>query len=369
MASDALLDGLREELGAAETITDGAFSFGIEEEYFLVDARTRQAVERTPETLFEQAFAASEGRIGRELLQTQAEADTWPCVTPGHARAELVFARSVLQAVAARHGLAVLACGTHPTASWRSAVQSGKERYDAIMGELRMIGQRSMLCGMHVHLQLPDTGRRVEVMTRLLPYLPLFLALSTSSPFWQGRETGLKSYRFAAFGELPRTGLPDPFRTEGEFQAYVDALVRAGAIKDGSHIWWAIRPSVRYPTLELRTPDCCTRVEDALAIAALYRVIARHLYFHPDGGDGLSMVAHAIAQENRWRAQRYGIQCTFVTEEGAIPVGEFLERAIALTAEDADALGCAHEVAHCRTIVAGGTSADAQPGDLPRARG
>ena len=134
-------------------------------------------------------------------------------------------------------------------------MQSPKDRYTQVMDDLQMIGQRNMLCGMHVHVELPEPRRRVDVMSRMLPYVPLFIALSASSPFWQGRTTGLKGYRLAAYDELPRTGLPELFRTEADYDTYVDAMVRSGAIKDSSHLWWAVRPSLNYPTLELRAPD------------------------------------------------------------------------------------------------------------------
>lgn len=356
MADEALED-MRRSVDAPET---GPFTFGIEEEYFLTDAASGQAAFQTPESLFLDAQAASDGRIGREFLQSQVEAATRPCASLARARAELVFVRTVLKKITARHGLAFLACGTHPTADWPNSVQSGKPRYDVVMDTLQMIGRRIMLCGMHVHVQLPDVDRRVDVMTRMIPYLPLFLVLSTSSPFWQGRLTGLRSYRFAAYDELPRSGLPDLFATTQAFDTYVDALVKAGAIRDASYVWWAIRPSAHYPTLEMRMPDCCTRVDDALAIAALYRALARHLFLHPECNAGVNAVSRAIALENKWRAQRHGIRGSFVTLDGPVAVAEVLEQVIALTAEDAEALGCVDEVARCRAIVAEGTSADAQ---------
>jgi len=223
-----------------------------------------------------------------------------------------------------------------------------------------MIGQRNMLCGMHVHVELPDPDARVDVMYRMLPYLPLFLALSTSSPFWQSRRTGLKGYRLAAYDELPRTGVPELFRTKEEFDAYVSALVRAGVMEDSSYIWWALRPSLKHPTLELRAPDCCTLVDDSIAIAALDRTLARHLYLKPWRNADLNAVARAIVVENKWRAQRHGVCGTFVTEEGAVTVAEMLDRVIEDTLSDAEALGCGEEIRRCRAIVGAGTSADAQ---------
>lgn len=340
--------------------TAGAFSFGIEEEYFLVEAQTKLVPADVPAAFFEAATAATGGRASTEFLQPQIEAISSPHVNMADARAELRELRQAIAAVAAEHGLAILAAGTHPSARWREAQQTAKQRYDTVMHDLQMIGQRDLLCGLHVHVELPDPERRVEVMYRMLPYLPLLLALSTSSPFWQGRRTGLKGYRLAAYDELPRSGLPELFRTQAEFDAYVAMLVRAGVIEDSSYIWWAIRPSLENPTLELRAPDSCTLVDDAIAIAALYRTLARHLCVNRERNCGLDAVARAVIVENKWRAQRYGVHGTFVVDGGAVTVAELLERTIADTAADAAALGCTQEVNRCRAIAGAGTSADAQ---------
>ena len=338
----------------------GAFTIGIEEEYFLVDAETKLATRHMPEDFMRAAKSATDGRAGGEFLQSQVEVISSPHSSMAEARAELRHLRQTVAAVAAEHGLAILAAGTHPTAFWASSLQTPKERYDAVMHDLQMIGRRNMLCGMHVHVELPDPDDRVDVMCRMLPYLPLFLALSTSSPFWQARRTGLKGYRLAAYDELPRTGVPELFRTKEEFDAYIAALVRAGVIEDSSFVWWAIRPSFNHPTLELRAPDCCTLVDDTIAIAALYRTLARHLCFNPWRNFDLNAVSRAIVVENKWRAQRYGVNGTFVTEQGAVTVGEMLDQVIGQTAADAEALGCTEEIRRCRSIVSAGTSADAQ---------
>ncbi len=293
-----------------------AFTIGIEEEYFLVDAQTKLVAADVPQSFFEAAKAATAGRISPEFLQPQIEVISSPHTAMADARAELRHLRRTVAAVAAEHGLAILASGTHPTALWRKALQTNKERYDTVMHDLQMIGQRDLLCGMHVHVELPDPDARIDVMRRMLPYLPLFLALSTSSPFWQSRPTGLKGYRLAAYDELPRTGVPELFRTKEEFDAYVAALVRAGVMEDSSFIWWAIRPSLNNPTLELRAPDSCTLVEDSIAIAALYRVVTRHLFCHRGHNADVDAVKRAIVVENKWRAQRYGVHGTFVTERG-----------------------------------------------------
>jgi carboxylate-amine ligase len=339
---------------------DDQFQFGIEEEYFLCDADTMQVPAETPDALFKRANFGVTGNIGREFLQAQIEVATEPHTNAGDARRELLRLRQSAAAAAAEHGLSIAACSTHPMAHWREAVQSPKDRYKDVMDALQMIGQRNMLCGMHVHVEFPDPSRRVDVMTRMLPYVPLFIALSTSSPFWQSQATGLKGYRLAAYDELPRTGLPELFRSNAEYEAYVDAMVLSGAMQDASHLWWAVRVSVKYPTLELRAPDCCTRLDDGLALASLYRALARFLYRHPEHNAEIDVVDRAIAVENKWRAQRYGVQGSFVSRSGAIWVGDMVANLIELIGEDAEALGCAGELDHCRSIVAEGTSADAQ---------
>jgi len=345
---------------AAIFAPDELFQFGIEEEYFLSDARTLQAPSETPEELFHAADLGNKGRVGREFLQAQIEVATEPHHGVATARHELQRLRQSAAAAAAQHGLTILACGTHPLASWREAVQSPKDRYAEVMDVLQMIGQRNMLCGMHVHVEFPDPSRRVDVMTRMLPYVPLFIALSTSSPFWQGRATGLKGYRLAAYDELPRTGLPELFRDNADYTAYVDAMVMSGAMPDASHLWWAVRLSQKYPTLELRAADCCTRLDDAIALASFYRALACFLYRHPEHNAGINVVDRAIAVENKWRAQRYGVQGSFVSRSGAVTVADMLDRVLELVAPDADVLGCGEELEHCRTIIVEGTSADAQ---------
>lgn len=341
-------------------VSDDSFQFGIEEEYFLAGAETLQAPSETPESLFDIADFTTTGRVGREFLQAQLEVATEPHTDLERSRLELLRLRQGAAAAAADHGLAILACGTHPLASWREAVRSPKQRYAQVMDVLQMVGERNMLCGTHVHVEFPDPTRRVDVMTRMIPYVPLFIALSTSSPFWQGRVTGLKGYRLAAYDELPRTGLPELFRSNAEYDAYVGAMVNSGAMPDSSHLWWAVRVSQKYPTLELRAADCCTRLDDTIAIAALYRTLARYLYGHPQHNAGLDVVDRSIAVENKWRAQRYGVQGSFVTRSGALPVADMLDRILALVIADSDTLGCTEELEHCRLIIAEGTSADAQ---------
>jgi carboxylate-amine ligase len=358
--SDATLVMMR-DVGTKSTMS-GAFTVGIEEEYFLVDAQTKMVAAQRPEAFFSAAKKAIGPQVKGEMLQSQIELTTNPHDDMTKARAELWQLRQTVAATAAEHGLAILAAGTHPTAVWETSRQAPAERYDAVMHDLQMLGHRNMVCGLHVHIELPDGIDRVDVMCRMLPYVPLFIALATSSPFWQSRATGLKGYRLAAYDELPRTGVPELFRRREEFDAYVAALKRAGVIEDASYIWWTLRPSLQHPTLELRAPDCCTFIDDAIAIAALYRCLARRLCHHPSLNGDITAVARAIVVENKWRAQRYGVTGTFASVDGsgAVTVAEMVEQVLHEIEPDAEALGCKPHVARCRSIVGSGTSADAQ---------
>jgi carboxylate-amine ligase len=298
-------------------LTEGSsFQFGIEEEYFLCDTHTLQPAINTPEALFKRRHPRTGSTLNREMLQAQLEVATRPHISAKSARDELMELRHLAADAAGEHGLAILASGTHPSADWLKAVPSPKQRYDELMKGLQMVGRRNMLCGMHVHVEIPDPDARIDLMHRMMPYVPLLVALSTSSPFWRSQATGLKGYRLTAYDELPRTGLPELFRSMQDYEAYVSALVCSGAIPNATHVWWAIRPSDKYPTLELRATDSCTRVDDAIAIAALYRCVVRYLSRLKWLNADLDAVERAIAVENKWRAQRYGIEATFASIGG-----------------------------------------------------
>jgi len=338
------------------------YKVGIEEEYFVVDLRTRNLRTTMPKKFYRTSKALLQDRLTTEMLQCQIEVTTSPCKSIGEARRELAQLRRALAENARRHGLGIMAAATHPIALWREQKQTAKERYGKVMNEIQMIGLRDLLCGMHVHVELPDPERRVEVMYRAIPFLPVLVALSTSSPFWQGHRTGLLGYRLAAYDELPRTGLPELFRTRAEYDSYVDALVAAGLIENASFIWWAMRPSLWHPTLELRIPDVCTRIEDGICIAALYRCLARHLFDHPELNADLGAVDRALAVENKWRAQSYGIKASFI-ERGstaARTMNETVDDLLDRLHADAEALDCVHEISHARAIVARGSSANQQ---------
>ncbi|MDO9710468.1 carboxylate-amine ligase [Paracraurococcus lichenis] len=342
---------------------DHAYRFGIEEEYFLADAGSRGTPDQAVLDAFHAAVADRLPGIERELLRAQAEASTPPVTDCAEARAVLQGLRSGLADLAGEHGLRVFAAGTHPLAHWTRQSHTEKPRYQDLAQALGLPGRRNLVGGLHVHVEVPRPEARVDLMNRLMPFLPLLLALSASSPFWQCHRTGLAAYRLCVFGEMPRTGLPELFDGPEDYDRLVRTLTRTGAIPDASYLWWVVRPSVKYPTLELRVADSCTRLEDSLAIAALWRCLVRCADRRPELNRGMTGASRAIVGENLWRAQRDGVRALLL-EEGetgeALPLAARLEAALVLVAEDAAALGCAAEVAAARGILARGTSADRQ---------
>jgi carboxylate-amine ligase len=345
----------------ATTMT-AMYTTGIEEEFFVFDAKTRRAVRRINKKFLARTHTQLGESVMTEMLQSQIEVATPPCETMAQAREHLTHFRRTLGQAASEHGLGLAAMGTFPLGFWPEQIMTPKARYGAIMDDLQMIGYRNMLCGMHVHVEVPDIDTRINLIMRLTPYLPLLLALSTSSPFWQGHLTGLCGYRLAAYDELPRTGLPELFRTNDDYSEFVAALVAAKIIPDASYIWWSLRPSLPNPTIELRVADSCTRLEDALAIAALFRCLVRALDRNRGLNTGFDRVGRAITQENKWHAQRYGIAATFVDPFSRAPIDiqQWLGQVNAFVAEDIAALGCEREIARLSQIVSEGTSADRQ---------
>ncbi|MDX2159510.1 MAG: carboxylate-amine ligase [Hyphomicrobiaceae bacterium] len=340
------------------------FAFGIEEEFFVVHERTLLIEPTAHDKFIERASQLAGGGINRELLQSQVEAATPVCSDFDEARAHVKRLRSGLARAGNELGLSVISAGTHPTAEWPEQVQTPKERYDEVVDELQLLAFRNLVCGLHVHVGLPDNEMRLSVMRRSIPFLPILLALSCSSPFWRGMSSGFASYRLTSYEELPRTGLPPLFSSWSEYEEYTRVLEAAGIIRNPSYIWWAIRPSHKYPTLELRIPDACTNVEDTLTIAALYRCLVRALALDPTINAGLTSPERALAKENKWRVQRYGLGAALVDpfreQAASIPAPEAARRLRDLVRPHAEALGAVREIERVDEIIARGNSADQQ---------
>ena len=343
-------------------LAETEFTLGIEEEYFLVDRATRDVVDDPPPEMLADCEALLAGQVGPEFLRSQIEVGTRVCTSLAEARADLCRLRGTVAEVAARHGMAPIAAATHPFARWDAQKTTKRRRYADLRDDLQGVGRRLAICGLHVHIGLPDNELRIDLLSQATYFLPHLLALSTSSPFWRGDNTGLKSYRLAVFDELPRTGMPERFDSWGEYRRHVDVLTSAGLIGDATKLWWDLRPSERFPTLEMRITDSCTTMEDSLSIAALFRCLLRMLWRLKRENQRWRIYARMLIDENRWRAQRYGTDQGLVDfGRGAIvPYADLLEEILALIDQDARHFDCLAEVSHAREILARGTSAHRQ---------
>lgn len=338
------------------------YTVGLEEEYFVSHARTYAPATRVPKELAREFLQLKYGNVTTEMLQTQIEVNTGVCTDFDQAREQLSHLRMLLHQAAGEHDYVISASGTHPMAIWYEQTLTQKARYRRIQDDLQIVGRRNVLCGMHVHVEVPEPERRVAVMLRSLPYLPLLLSLSLSSPFWQGHPTGLKGYRLSAYDELPRTGFPPLFASTQSYNDYIAALVAAKIAPDASHVWWCIRPAISYPTLELRIADSNPRLDDVLCVAAWFRCLMRRLCEDKRFGYGVTAEMLAIISENRWRIQRFGTEASIVdplTLEATTVASEF-EKLAETLGEDAKALGCVKEFDRWRDILRDGTAADRQ---------
>ncbi len=338
------------------------FTLGVEEEYLLVDKETRGLVVDPPESLIGECEELLGGQVTRELLRSQIEIGTKVCKNVQEVRAELARLRKTIIEVAGRHGLAPIASSTHPFSRWSEQKHTQKDRYESLTAEMQGTARRMVICGMHVHVGISDNALRIDLMNQMSYFLPHLLALSCSSPFWEGRDTGLKSYRLTIFDALPRTGLPERFQSYAEYERHVDILIQAGLIEDATKIWWDLRPSAKFPTLETRVMDVCTRLDDAVALTALLVCILRMLYRLRLANQRWRTYTPMLLNENRWRAMRYSFDEGLIDfAKGVVaPFDSLLDDILSMTSDDAEALGCETEVASVREIMSRGTSAHRQ---------
>ena len=352
------------------SFTEPSFTVGIEEEYLLVDPATRDVVREPPDEMLVECEKRLGNLVRPEFLRSQIEVGTRVCRTVPEARSELAGLRRCVNDVARTFDFAMIAASTHPFAQWQDQVHTNKTRYNILARDMQAVARRLLICGMHVHVGIDDDELRIDLLNQVSYFLPHLLALSTSSPFWLGENTGLKSYRLSVFDELPRSGLPESFSSYMEYSRHVDILVRAGLIEDASMLWWDVRPSARFPTLEMRITDVCTRLDDAATIAALYVSVLRMLYRLRRDNLRWRQYAVMLVKENRWRAQRYGFHDGLVDfgKGRVVDYTALLEELIDLVREDAGALGCLEDIERSREILARGTSADRQIAVFDRAK-
>ncbi|WP_419843102.1 carboxylate-amine ligase [Candidatus Poriferisodalis sp.] len=339
-----------------------SWTIGIEEEYLLVERDSGALVFAQPPGLIERVAELRHGLVSPEFFSAQIEIGTGICRDMKHLRGDIGLLRLAVTEAAAEHGLAPIAASSHPFARPDGLEVTDKDRYRAIAEDLQDVTRQFIISGLHVHVGIEDPELRIDLMNQVTYFLPHLLALSASSPYWMGRDTGLASYRSAVYKTLPRTGLPPKFDSWAEFRRHVDVLVNAGIIDDTSKVWWDIRPSERYPTLEMRVTDLPTRMEDTVAIAAAYVCLLRMLWRLRRANQRWRDYANFLIGENLWRAERYGVGGSLIDlGKGTLVSCEHLvDELVELVSPDAEALGCVPEIRHLRTIAERGTSASHQ---------
>ena len=340
-----------------------AVTLGVEEEFFLIDPETRDLLPDPDRGIFEYCENnRGPHEVAAEFLRSQIETTTRICRSVAEVRSALIETRGLVAEAAAGHGAALLAASTHPFAAWRNQVVTAGRRYEQFAMTYQQAVRELLVGGMHVHAGFGDADSRVRVMTAMRRHLPLLHALSASSPFSSGRETGFKSYRLTLFGSLPRTGLPGPLGSRAEFDRLVDDYRRMSFIEDSSELWWDIRPSGAYPTVELRICDICQTIDEAMCVVALYAALVRRLLRQDVEGRLPAEPPTELIAENCWLAQRYGV-LAFLGDTGGAGRMDIDEYAVSLVEEleeDARALGCEAELGRALEVIRNGAGADRQ---------
>ncbi|MGA9412530.1 MAG: carboxylate-amine ligase [Roseobacter sp.] len=341
--------------------SDPSFTLGIEEEYLIVDADTLDLVE-APEELMRECTDQLGKKVSPEFLKCQIEVGTGVCATIADAREDLAHLRRTVKGLCNSYGLEPIAASTHPFADWHKQQFTDKERYRALEKDLAGVARRMLICGMHVHVGIEDDDLRIDLLNQFSYFLPHLLALSTSSPFWEGLETGLHSYRLSVFDNLPRTGIPPVFDSYAAYQHSIQTIINTGIIEDATKIWWDLRPSARFPTLESRICDISPRLDHAIAIAALTQSLMKMLYTLGRENKRWRQYDRFLIEENRWRAQRYGLRRGLIDfgVGGVVPFDELMQEIVDLVAPHAEHLGCLDEVTNVRDILDQGTSSQRQ---------
>ncbi len=343
-------------------LPEPALTLGVEEEYLLVHRESRDLVNDPPQQLMDDCVKLLGEHVSPELMRAQIEVGTPVCRSVAEIRDEVRKLRSVVAEVSNKYGYAPIAVSTHPFARWLEQKQTEKERYSLLTEQMQATARRLLICGMHIHVGVEDQELRIDLMNQMSYFLPHLLALSCSSPFWEGEDTGLKSYRLTVFDSLPRTGLPEQFVSWAEYERHIRVLINAGLVEDASMIWWDLRPSATFPTLETRIMDVVTNLNHAMSLVALTVCIMRMLYRARVKNQRWRVYAGMLVNENRWRAMRYSF------DEGLVDLarGEVVEYSHLLKEiseyiqEDADSLGCQQEIEDLQKILEEGTSAHNQ---------
>lgn len=338
-----------------------SLTIGIEEEYQIIDPHTRELRSYITELLKEDVMQL--GEVKPELHQSIVEVGTRVCRTPAEARVELTRLRRILMDLAAKKDLRVMAAGTHPFSCWTKQEITPLERYLGVKQDMQDLAQQLLIFGTHVHIGIEDREFLIDAMNVSRYFMPHLLCLSASSPFWVGRKTGLKSYRSVVFRNFPRTGIPRIMRDYGEYRTLHDTLVRTACIPDGSKIYWDVRPHHTYPTLEFRFLDVCTRIDEAICIAAILQALIAKLWKLRRDNMTFRVYQADLIEENKWRAVRYGLDGNLIDlgKEMERPARELIREVLEWFLEDVvDELGSRAEVEYAYRILDEGSSADRQ---------
>jgi len=342
-------------------MTPEHYTLGIEEEFQIVDPHTRELRSHVSEFLEEGQMILGE-QVKPEMIQSQVEVGTGICRNIQEARADITNLRSIIAGLARNKNLRIVAASTHPISHWQDQQIFDDDRYQLLIEELQMVASSLLIFGLHVHVGVPDRERAIHIMNAARYFLPHVLALTTSSPFWLGHNTGLKSYRSEVFKKFPRTDIPDHFDSYSSFSRYIDLLVKTGCIDNGKKIWWDVRPHPFFPTLEFRVCDIPTRVDDTIAIAALFQAVVAKLDKLIEQNLGFRLYRRMLIQENKWRAVRYGLDGKMIDfgKQKEVPTRDLVRELLDFVDDVLDTLGSRHEVEHIHTILERGTSADVQ---------
>src|SRR5215211_2758110 len=337
------------------------FTLGIEEEFQIVDPVTRELKSHVSEILDEGKLLLGE-KVKPEMIQSMIEVGTGVCANVQEAREDISKLRCIISSLAKKKGMEIVAASTHPFSKWSEQEIYDGDRYKLLVDELQMVARSLLIFGLHVHVAVKDLDRRIHIMNAARYFLPHVLAMTTSSPFWLGFKTGLKSYRSEVFKKFPRTDIPDHFESYQQYQTYVDLLVKMNCIQDGTKIWWDVRPHCKFPTLEFRICDIPTRVDDTIAVAALFQAICAKLSVMIDKNWGFRLYHRRLIQENKWRAIRYGLDGKLLDlgKQKEVPVTDLTHELLEFVDDVVDDLRSRKEIRHVHTILERGTSADDQ---------
>ncbi|HEY7021454.1 MAG TPA: carboxylate-amine ligase [Ktedonobacterales bacterium] len=339
-----------------------SLTIGVEEEYQIIDPQTRELRSYITEILAEGQMLLRE-QVKPELHQSIVEIGTNVCHTPAEVRAELVRLRGTIMGLADKNGLKIAAAGTHPFSSWVTQEITPLERYLGVQQDMQDLAKQLLIFGTHVHIGIEDREFMIDAMNVIRYLLPHLLCLSTSSPFWMGRQTGLKSYRSIIFRHFPRSGMPRVFQSWADYTYLLDTLVQTHSVPDSTKIWWDVRPNGRYPTLEIRICDVCTRVDEAVCIAAILQAIVAKLWKLRRDNMTFRVYPSDLIEENKWRAVRYGLDGKLIDfgKQAEAPAREMIREMIEWFIGDiADELGSRREIEYALTILENGSSADRQ---------